>query len=192
MTPLTSGCEISLLDFRIKLNTMKKLMLISLLALFYSCNNDDAILYDPVAQLQTDLNLIDAHLAANGQAVIIHSTGIRYSIDNLGNGDNPIAGDSVATLYEIYALDGRLIDTTDEALARENGIYSAGVRYEAFIFQIGSGIVIEGYEIGTSLLNVGAEGTFYVPSTLAYKNTIGPGLEPNLIFRIKIRLQEIL
>ncbi len=170
---------------------MKKLMLLPLIVLMLACNNDDTVPYDPVLQLQTDLNLIDSHLAENGQAVKIHPTGIRYSIDNMGQGDYPTVGDSVATSYEIYALDGRLIDTTDEALARANGIYSPTGRYEDFVFEIGAGQTIEGFEIGTSLLNNGGEGTFYVPSTLAYRNSIGLGLEPNLIFRIKIKVQDI-
>ncbi len=156
-----------------------------------ACDNDDTTPYDPIAQLQRDLNLIDAHLADNGQAVVIHPTGIRYSIENMGQGDYPIAGDSVSTLYEIYALDGQLIDTTDEALARANGIYSPTRKYDDFVFEIGADDVIEGFEIGTSLLNNGGEGVFYVPSTLAYRNSIGLGLEPNQIFRIKIKVQDI-
>ncbi|MBO3700392.1 FKBP-type peptidyl-prolyl cis-trans isomerase [Roseivirga sp. E12] len=170
---------------------MKKLLLIASLVLIYSCNNDDAEPYDPIVQLQTDLNLIDAHLANNGQAVVIHPSGIRYTIDNPGQGDFPVAEDSVATQYDIYTLEGRLIDTTNEDLARANGIYTPGKTYDRFEFLLGGGYIIDGYEIATRLLNTNAEGTFYVPSTLAYRNTPGFGLESNAILRIRLKVLEI-
>lgn len=170
---------------------MKKLLLAALLVLVYSCNNDDEDPYDPIAQLQTDLNLIDAHLSNNGQSVIIHPSGVRYSIDAIGQGDYPVSGDSVATQYDIYTLEGRLIDTTNEDLARANSIFSASRNYDSFEYEFGRGHVIEGFDIGTGLLNEGGEGTFYVPSTLAYRNSGALGLEPNLIFRIKIKVERI-
>ncbi|OEK02044.1 hypothetical protein BFP97_11155 [Roseivirga sp. 4D4] len=170
---------------------MKKLIFLAVIALVCSCNNSDEEPYDPVAQLQIDLGLIDAHLSDNGQTVQIHPSGIRYSVNNTGNGDFPINGDSVTTQYDIYTLSGRLIDTTNEDLARANGIYSASRSYGPFKYLLGTGTVIEGYEIGTSLLNVGAEGTFYVPSTLAYRNTPAFGLERNEILRIRIDVLEI-
>jgi len=170
---------------------MKKILFLAVIVLAYSCNNSDEEPYDPVAQLQIDLGLIDAHLAENGQAVLIHPTGVRYSIDNTGDGDFPIDGDSVSTHYDIYTLSGRLIDTTNEDLARANGIYTPAKSYEPFKYLLGAGTVIEGYEIGTSLLNVGAEGTFFVPSTLAYRNTPAFGLERNEILRIRIDVLEI-
>lgn len=167
-------------------------MLISLLALFYSCDNDDESPFDRVAQLKIDLNLIDEHLSASGEAVIIHPSGLRYSIDSLGQGDFPVDGDTVSTAYDIYTLEGRLIDTSNENVARANGVYSPSRRYELIEFQLAKGHVIEGFEIGTKLLNEGAVGTFYVPSGLAYGPYSYVSGEPNQILKIKIRLQEIL
>ena len=170
---------------------MKKLLLIPALILMSSCNGEDLEPYDPVAQLEIDLNLIDEHLSGIGEPVVIHSSGIRYSIENIGDGNYPVDGDSVATLYEIYTLDGQLIDTTDEDLARANGIYSTSRNYQPFEYKVGDGTVIDGYVIGTQLLNEGANGTFYVPSTLAYRNMSHLGLDPNEILRIKIQVEEI-
>lgn len=170
---------------------MKKILLIVLLVSVYTCANDTPEPYDPVAQLQIDLGLIDAHLAEVGKEVIIHSSGIRFAIENEGDNVFPVQGDSVATQYDIYTLDGVLIDTTNENIAIANGIYSASDNYERFVFKAGAGNVIEGFEIGTGLLSTGAVGTFYVPSTLAYKNSTGLGLEANQIFRINIQVQEI-
>lgn len=171
---------------------MKKLMLISLLVLFYSCNNDDETPLDRATQLQIDLNIIDEHLAESGQAVIIHPSGLRYSIDSAGQSVYPVDGDSVTTAYDIYTLDGRLIDTTHENVARANGVYSPNDKYQPFVFQLGKGLAIEGYEISTKLLGIGGVGTFYVPSTLAYGYYSYVSGERNQIFKIKIQLQEIL
>lgn len=170
---------------------MKRLILLPLLVILFGCDNNDEIPYDPVAQLQTDLNLIDAYLADNGQAVNIHPTGIRYSVDNLGQGDFPVAGDSVTTQYDIYTLNGRLVDTTNEDMARAAGIYTSNKNYGQFVFELGGGYIIEGFEIGTSLLNTNAEGFFFVPSTLAYGNSAEFGIGSNEILRIRIEVLDI-
>ena len=70
----------------------------------FACNGDDENPYDPEAQLQIDLGLIDDYLSDKGQAVIIHESGIRYFIEEEGGTQKPQIGDSVATDYEIYTL----------------------------------------------------------------------------------------
>lgn len=169
---------------------MKNSLFLLAFILLSACGNDDR--YDPVAQLDEDLEQIDAHLAEANQAVIIHSSGIRYFLEETGSGEMPEQGDSVATRYDIFTLDNRLVDTTDEDLARANGIYSPNDNYDPFVFRIGDNSVIEGYEIGVGLLNEGAQGVFYIPSTLAYRNTPRLGLERNEILIVRLKLEDIL
>ncbi|MFY0593756.1 FKBP-type peptidyl-prolyl cis-trans isomerase [Roseivirga sp.] len=171
---------------------MKRLILVALLVSVYACNGDDLEPYDPIAQLEIDLNLIDMELASTGQAVKLHTSGIRYFIENEGEGVFPTEADSVLTHYEIYTLDGELLDTSVEDVALANGIHSTSRDYDPFLFEIGTGVVIEGYEIGTKLLNKGAYGTFYVPSTLAYRSYGQSNIGPNQVLRIKIQLEDIL
>ena len=162
-----------------------------LIVFLFACNGDDEVPYDPAAQLQIDLRLIDQYLSGNNQAVLIHPTGIRYVIDEAGNDQLPQNGDSVVTDYDIFTLAGELVDTSNEDLARQNDRYSSQRAYEPITFLIGAGTVIEGYEIGTSLLGKEGEGIFYIPSTLAYRNEAGFGIEPNQILKVRIRVIDI-
>ena len=76
-------------------------------------------------------------------------------------------------------------------MARANGIFSESRRYEPFTFQIGADTVIKGYEISTRLLGEGGEGFFYVPSTLAYRNSPSFLFERNEILKMRIKVIEI-
>lgn len=167
---------------------MKKvlaILMVTVLAL--SCDNPEP--YNEEQQLIDDINRIDDFLAANGVAAQEHISGIRYVITKSGNGTNPIAPNVVAADYELYRFTGELIDTSNEDTARDEDIYNPQRDYCAFRFQIGSGVVIPGFEIATQILSEGGSGDFYIPSVLGYKNigtgNIGPN--ENLLFRIVLR-----
>jgi FKBP-type peptidyl-prolyl cis-trans isomerase FkpA len=168
---------------------LKKSLLFGILFVFIAgCGSSDD--YDPVIQLERDLAAIDQYVAEQGLTVEIDESGIRYVINTAGNGNFPQAGEIVRVYYEVFLLNGTFVDTNIEQTARDNNVYNEQRNYTPFQFRIAGGGVIEGFDIGTRLLSLGGQGTFLLPSTLAYKNSgSGSGSVPanaNLLFNIAL------
>lgn len=154
--------------------------------------NDDILNYDPIAQLEIDIQAIDAYLDANNiDAEIQESTGIRYVITQTGNDVNPAAGNFVAVDYELYNLDGELLDTSIESIAQAGGSHDSNREYAPLEFQIGTNGVIPGFQYATLLLDVGGKGDFYIPSVWAYQNRGSGNVGPNENLKFVIELKEI-
>ncbi len=100
---------------------------------------------DPDTQDFLDIN--DYLFSRNIEATA-HPSGVYFVLNERGNGLSPIPTDSVVVDYSIYYLDGRLIDTTKEGIARENDLYDPNHPYRPFIFALGRGQIIRGFEIG--------------------------------------------
>ncbi len=168
---------------------MKKLVLLFCLVGFMGCTNDDAPDFDPVAQLEADLEAIEAHLTDNNlQAEQDDVTGLYFNITRPGSGDNPTPGDIVTLNYKLYNFDGELLDTNLEQAARDADIFVENRPYVPFEVTMGTGQVIVGFERALSLLVVDSEGIFYIPSVLAYANAGSGPIAPNqsIIFEIEL------
>ena len=175
--------------------SLKKYSLLGLVMIAVSgClgGNDDVLSYDPIAQLEIDIKAIDAYLAANNiQAEVQESTGIRYVITQTGNDVNPAAGNFVAVDYELYNLEGELLDTSIESIAQSGGIHDSNREYVPLEFQIGTNGVISGFQYATLLLDVGGKGDFYIPSVWAYQNRTTGNIGPNENLKFVIELKAI-
>lgn len=168
---------------------MKKILWCFCLVWAVSCTNDDAPGYDPQQQLLDDIAAIEAHLQANNlPAEQDDRTGLYYHISQPGSGANPESGDVVTVNYRLFNFQGELLDTNEEQAARDGGIFMEGRQYGPFEVDMGFGQVIPGFERALALLQVEAEGIFYIPSVLAYANVgtgrIGPN--ENIIFEITL------
>ncbi len=97
---------------------------------------------------------IDDYIAENNMPMQVTASGLRYSIDEAGTGDNVAYGDTIEVAYQ-----GTLLDS----LTFDQG--TLGPPSFPF-FQQNS--FIPGFEEGLLLLNEGAQGTFILPSELAY------------------------
>ena len=140
------------------------LTFLSGLLLLSGCSKEDS-------QLELDLQIMDEYLLDNQiDNVSETSSGLHYVITEQGIGGNAGSGQTVSVNYAGYVLDGRCFDTSIEAIARANNIYSADRVYTPIEFILGQGRVIEGWDEGITLLNTGAKATFYIPSTLGYGN----------------------
>ncbi len=130
-------------------------------------------------QLYEDIASIDEYMEMNGFIPLEHESGLRYIVQKEGEGRKPTAGDHVTIHFKGELLDGSLLDSSYD--------------HDAPIdFTLGSGAVIEGWEIGISLMSKGAVYTFYIPSTLAYgENGLGELIKPNSILVYEIELLEI-
>ena len=114
-------------------------------------------------------------------------TGHQTSDDNItfitevqGEGAKPKAGDYVKVHYTGTLLDGTKFDSSVD-------------RGQPFVFQLGQGQVIPGWDKGIPLFNVGGKGKLFLPSTMAYgANGAGEMIPANAPLVFEIEVLEIL
>ncbi len=103
-------------------------------------------------------------------------SGLRYKIIQKGNGDKAEAGTQVSVHYEGSLLNGQVFDSSYK-------------RNEPIAFQLGVGQVIQGWDEGICLLQVGDKARFVIPSTLGYGSAGAGGVIPpdaTLIFDVEL------
>jgi len=120
-------------------------------------------------QIEKDGKIIDAYLSTNNLLAQKTETGIRYIINNEGEGDNAQPGDKVSVNYTGRVMDGRVFDTSFKEIAEKNNQYNpAREPYGPYQFTLGLGEVIYGWDEGISLLKKGGKATLFIPSALGY------------------------
>lgn len=119
-------------------------------------------------QLADDIKAIDEYLTEKNIEAVKLESGIRYVITKPGVGENAKSGQIVKVNYSGYLLDGQYFDSSVQSVAEEKGIYNPMRPYEPYEVTIDQTSVIKGWHEALKYLNAGAQGTFYIPSTLAY------------------------
>ena len=118
----------------------------------------------------------EAYLAENAQneGVQVTSTGLQYQVMAEGDGEMPVATDTVTVHYHGTTMDGRVFDSSIE-------------RGEPAQFPLNG--VIAGWTEGVQLMPVGSKFKFFIHPDLAY-GTQGAGqmIGPNdaLIFEVEL------
>ncbi|MEA1965842.1 MAG: peptidylprolyl isomerase [Euryarchaeota archaeon] len=77
-------------------------------------------------------------------------------------------GDFIRINYTGRLKDGMVFDTTDEEVAKEQGIYDENTRYDSFVIIVGKGHVVEGLDEDIVEKEVGYHGTVEIPQELGY------------------------
>jgi FKBP-type peptidyl-prolyl cis-trans isomerase FkpA len=102
--------------------------------------------------------------------------GLIYVEKQVGQGPKPTEGKKVKVHYTGTLLDGTKFDSSFD-------------REEPLEFAIGRRAVIEGWDLGISLMNEGGKGLLIIPSKLAYKDRgAGNIIPPNspLVFEVEL------
>lgn len=142
-------------------------------------------------QMEKDQAIIDEYLVNNNLEAEKTDDGIAVVTLESGNGEFPKNGDKVKVDYTVRLLDGTLIDTSNEELAKANNVYSPQRPggYVPYEFTLGNREVIQGWDLGVPKVDKGGKAKLLIPSNLAYgaRNTGGP-IPPNsvLIFDIEV------
>ena len=144
------------------------ILLFSATALIFGCNPGDP--FDPVAQLNSDIQAIDAQLAST-PGVVKHVSGVSLVITQLGDG-------LPASLYMDPVVEvgyvGKLFST--------GGTFEQGtVNPPETTTPIKLSGLISGWQIALSMLPVGSKATVYIPSYYAYGNSGQGTIPPNSI-----------
>jgi FKBP-type peptidyl-prolyl cis-trans isomerase len=128
-------------------------------------------------QLQKDIKILEEYLATQGITDFKRTdSGLIYVVEKQGDGAKVNPGETVSVHYTGRTLDGNKFDSSLD-------------RGQPLSFPIGKGQVIQAWDQGIPLFNVGGKGTLYAPSPLAYAERGFPGaIEPNtpLIFDIEV------
>tara|TARA_R110000823_G_scaffold314119_1_gene442628 strand:- start:92960 stop:93868 length:909 start_codon:yes stop_codon:yes gene_type:complete len=147
-----------------------------------------------VVQAEKDKGIIEEYLAENNLKAERTEEGLYYIVKEEGTGAKPKVGQTVSVDYIAQLLDGTYIDTSHKTVAEENKIYNPQREpYEPYSFPLGQRAVIEGWDVGISLLNKGGSATFFVPSKLAYGPEPRPGspIPPNGILMFELKLVDV-
>ncbi len=97
---------------------------------------------------------IDDFLVRYGWEMDETGSGLRYKIDEEGNGPKAAYGQIVELTYDVYLLNGDHVYSSEE-----DGVLQ---------FKVGRGAEVTGLDEGVRLLNQGAKATFIIPFHLAH------------------------
>lgn len=140
-------------------------------------------------QLEKDQTIIEDYLVNNNLEAQTTEDGIAVVTLESGNGEYPKEGDLVKVNYAVRLLNGTLIDTSNEALAKENNLYNPNRDYAPYEFTLGRGEVIRGWDLGIPEVDKGGKAKLFIPSSLGYgaRNNGGP-IPPNSVLMFDIEV----
>jgi len=143
-----------------------------------------------LAKLKSDISKLHSKLKKDSQ---LTETGLRYYINEKGNGDNVDENKVILTHYAVYFENGNLLDTSIIEVAEKYNLVDkrraqAG-GYSPIEAKVGpKDMMIQGFKEGLKLLSVGDKATLFLPYYLAYGETESRGIpaKSNLIFEVVI------
>lgn len=123
----------------------------------------------------------------------LSNSGLQYIISSKGSGKAVTSTNKALVHYAVYFIDGTLLETSNEEIAKQNGVFnpqklSAGA-YAPIMAKVGpEDRMIEGFKEGIRLLKEGDKATLFLPYTLAYgaEGTRGIPPQSDLIFEVEV------
>lgn len=141
-------------------------------------------------RLATDeVERANKYIADKKLNLITTASGLKYKVTQIGTKPKPVIGDTVYVNYIGRNLDGKVFDSSYEAIAKGAGLQQPGRTYEPISFALGTEGIIPGWQEAILLLNVGSKATLVIPSKLAYgANGAGADIAPysTLVFDIEV------
>lgn len=134
-------------------------------------------------QKETDEQLLQEYFAQNGLKPVKTASGLYYQIEREGTGNTAQPGQQVTVNYTGRTLDGNVFDSNVDP--KFNHV-------EPFIFPLGQGAVIPGWDEGVALLKKGSKAKLFIPSPLAYgPQSPGPEIPANSILVFDVEVTDI-
>jgi FKBP-type peptidyl-prolyl cis-trans isomerase len=106
------------------------------------------------------------------------ASGLKYTMKQLGNGEQATPGTAVSVHYIGRLADGKTFDSS-----RDRG--------QPFSFKLGSGQVIKGWDEGIALMRVGDRAILTIPPNLGYGDRDMGMIPPNSTLFFDVELMEI-
>lgn len=137
---------------------------------FNACREDQPEQRSFEEQLAFDIEIIDNYLAENNIDATVDPSGLRYVINEPGQGASANVDDTIIVGYEGKFLEnGEVFDQNDSTEFPLNRL-------------------IQAWQIGIPLIQVGGSMTIYAPSGLCYGASSRPGIpaNANMIFNLNL------
>lgn len=179
---------------------MKKIAL-ALVILFFAllgCEPNNPFNTGPAYDVEGNLAIDSVKIAAYLDTAQVDSlyrihdpSGVVIIVQEEGEGSRPTGGNIVYTDYTGSLMEtGKVFDTNNEMVARENDIFVEGAPYSLFKFVVGSGNVITGWDIAFRRIRPKTKARLIIPSPYAYRNSENNSRIPAnsvLIFDVNFR-----
>jgi FKBP-type peptidyl-prolyl cis-trans isomerase len=135
-------------------------------------------------QAPIDDKIIQDYLAKNNIKAEKTASGVYYVIHKEGSGPAITKGQKVSMDYTGKTLDGKMFDSN---------VDPAKGHVQPFVFTVGMGQVIPGWDEGVQMLKKGSKATLYIPSPLAYgPRGAGADIAPNTVLMFDVEVKEVL
>ncbi len=143
-------------------------------------------------QMALDKQAIEKYLADNNLEAVASADGIYQVVNEEGSGPRPERGQRASVSYVLRLLDGKLIDTNYEEVAREAGAFDQRrVPYRPYTFTVGNDAVIDGWHLGIPLVRKGGKSKLLIPSHLGYGPRGKPGIPGNAVLVFDVEVVDI-
>lgn len=130
--------------------------------------------------LLTSLTMVSVSVMAEGGKMITTKSGLKYVDEKAGTGAEATAGKRVSVHYTGWLDDhGKKGKKFDSSLDRG----------QPFVFSLGAGMVIKGWDEGVAGMKIGGKRTLMIPSALGYgARGAGGDIPPNadLVFDVEL------
>ncbi len=160
---------------------MKNILLfLSLSLLLLSCGGGlsyEALPFPSGSQQAIDNGLITSYLVKNKIEAKNTASGIYYTIEKEGSGENPNLQSFVKVHYHGTLLDGTVFDSSVD-------------RGQPIDFPLTG--VVKGWQEGIPLFKPGGKGTLYIPSNLAYGGRAQGKIPANSVLIFNVELLEVI
>jgi FKBP-type peptidyl-prolyl cis-trans isomerase FkpA len=133
-------------------------VLLLLLVIVIACSKGDDSGQAEQAQLEKDVQIIEAYLTSRGLTASATASGLHYIIDEPGEGEHPTLASRVTVHYRGYLTNNILFDESKGA---------------PITFPLAG--VIKGWQEGIPLFKKGGKGMLLLPSKLGYGASPPPG-----------------
>lgn len=135
---------------------------------------EDILLSSYHKDKETEMNILKNYLQNSNITVTPTESGLYYVEYKKGTGPRAEKGKYVTVDYTVKYIDGQIIETT--------------LGKQPFIFRLGDGQVIAGWEEGISYMNEGGKAMLIIPSDLAYGENGRGAIRPysTLVFEVDL------
>jgi FKBP-type peptidyl-prolyl cis-trans isomerase FkpA len=158
--------ELLLKKFLLYTRTMKKLLPLLLMVLFFgACQKKNT-----TDQASVDNTIITNYISSHGLQAKATGSGLYYVVTTPGTGVKPTSTSNVTVGYKGYLTNGNVFDQN------ANG-YSCNLT-----------AVIAGWQEGIPLFKAGGRGTLLIPSALGYGTQGSGSIPPNAVLIFDINL----
>lgn len=107
------------------------------------------------------------------------ATGLVYKVEQAGQGDKAVLGDTLVVNYVLYSMEGKKLESS----------YDRG---EPMRYENTENAMIKGFNEGVSMLSKGGKATLWIPSELGYGDNGSGPIAPAAALKFEIEVVDVI